>query len=243
MKLFLLKYIWPLYIILIFWPLAVVLSFLIFFLTIFAALIFGEDVTTRCTVLWSWVLIKLAFVKMELRGAENYDPSKSYVIVANHASFYDIYGIYTVLTRTIRFVMKKELAMVPVFKTAVKRSGHIVIDRRNSRSSLASIKNAASKLINGTSIMFFPEGTRTKTGRLGRFRRGAFQFALEVERDVLPISISGSYNIYPSGTFIVKPGKIIYTVHPSIDITRYSKDTCDALIKRSKDTIESGIIN
>lgn len=241
MKQFLLKYVWPLYVFLIFWPLAISLSLVVFIFTIFAALIFGEKITPNFGVIWSWIVIKLAFIKTELQGAENYDRKKSYVIIMNHSSYYDIFGMYKILTKTVRFVMKEELTKIPVFGLVVKRSGHIVIKRGNSRKALESIQTAKKKLVGGTSVIFFPEGTRTKTGKTGKFRRGAFQFALDVKRDILPISIIGSYHIFPPGTFIVKPGKLIFKVHPSISIDDYSKESLNDLTKKSQEIIENGL--
>ncbi len=109
--------------------------------------------------------------------------------------------------------MKKELAKIPGLGFGSKKVGHIFLDRSNSRVALESLNEAKRKLVNGTSVVIFPEGTRSKTGEMGSFKKGAFKLALDLGLPILPVTISGTGKIWPADTIDIKPGKSGLLIH------------------------------
>lgn len=156
-------------------------------------------------VFWSRSIIRLLLIHIEVSGQENVNPKQSYVFVANHQSFVDVFAVYGWLPNNFKWLMKKELRKIPFVGAACAVAGHIFVDRSNPRAAMESLQDIKSQLCNGISTVIFPEGTRTKTGELGRFKRGAFQVAMDVDLPVVPISLSGFYEAMPRSQFFVNP--------------------------------------
>jgi len=150
---------------------------------------------------WGRAICHLTPVDVEISGSENLDKNKSYVIAANHQSQYDIFVLYGWLNTDFKWVAKKELQKLPLVGLAMEKMGHIFIDRRNRQAAIHSLEAARNKIRNGISVLFFPEGTRTKTGEMDAFKKGAFKMALDLELPVLPVSIIGTREIMPTNSF------------------------------------------
>lgn len=161
-------------------------------------------------VFWSRSIIRLLLVPITVTGQENIQKGQSYVFVSNHQSFLDVFAIYGWLPANFKWLMKKELRRVPFVGFACKVAGHIFVDRANPVAALHSIKEIEAELQNGVSTVIFPEGTRTKTGEMGRFKRGAFQVALDLHLPIIPISLTGCYEAMPRGTYYARPHSHIY---------------------------------
>ena len=144
---------------------------------------------------------------VKVTGRENIDPRQSYVVVANHQSLYDVFVLYGFLGIDFKWVMKQEMRSVPGLGIGCEKVGHIFVDRSNRQAALASIKAAESKIRNGTSVVFFPEGTRSRDGALRPFKKGAFRFALDLNLPILPVTIVGTREILPPDTVDLLPGK------------------------------------
>ena len=173
---------------------------------------------------WGRAICHLTPVSVELSGSENLDKNKSYVIAANHQSQYDIFVLYGWLNTDFKWVAKKELQKLPLVGLAMEKMGHIFIDRRNRQAAIHSLEAAKNKIRNGISVLFFPEGTRTKTGEMDAFKKGAFKMALDLELPVLPVSIIGTRDVMPTNSFNIKPGKVKMIIHPAIEIESYKND-------------------
>ena len=161
-------------------------------------------------VFWSRSIIRLLLVPITVTGQENIQKGQSYVFVSNHQSFLDVFAIYGWLPANFKWLMKKELRRVPFVGFACKVAGHIFVDRANPVAALHSIKEIEAELQNGVSTVIFPEGTRTKTGEMGRFKRGAFQVALDLHLPIIPISLTGCYEAMPRGTYYARTHSHIY---------------------------------
>ena len=155
-------------------------------------------------VLWSRSVLWFLLVPIKVTGRENVDPKQSYVFVSNHQSFLDAFAVYGWLPNNFKWLMKKEIRKVPFVGTACKVAGHIFVDRSNPRAALQSLELVKKELVNGISTVIFPEGTRTKTGQIGRFKQGAFKIAMDLQLPVVPISLSGLHEAMPSGSPFVK---------------------------------------
>jgi 1-acyl-sn-glycerol-3-phosphate acyltransferase len=130
-------------------------------------------VSTLCGKSWARVNSFFTPMRVTVKGRENVDPKQSYVIVSNHQSQFDIFVLYGWLDIDFKWVMKKELRKVPAIGIACERLGHIYVDRSNREAALASIDAAKQRIVDGTSVLFFPEGTRSREKRMRPFKNGA----------------------------------------------------------------------
>ena len=142
--------------------------------------------------LWTSVLLALTGIKLRARELIPIDWSRTHVICANHASLFDIFALIRLLPPPFRFVAKRELVRWPIFGWTLKPAGQIIIDRADHSRALRSIAEAAVRNIRGQ-VIFFVEGTRTLTGELQEFKKGAFYFAVGNHLPVLPTAIRGSF--------------------------------------------------
>jgi 1-acyl-sn-glycerol-3-phosphate acyltransferase len=162
--------------------------------------------------LWGPVICAVSGVRVELQEGHLVDKKNSAIYVANHNSLFDIVVLAKVLPIAIYFIAKEELRKVPVLGQYMSVMGHIFVDRKNKDKALDSMRTAAEKIKSGKNVISFPEGTRSKNGELQIFRRGSFLIAKDGKIDIVPVGISGAGSVLPSGSFKLRPGKIIIRV-------------------------------
>jgi len=189
----------------------------------------------------SWIF-RTCGVRVIAEGLERVDRTRSYVFMSNHQSVLDIGALVLTLPVEWRFVAKRELTWVPFFGWALGLSDQIVIDRGNRASAVRSLKRAAERVRGGISVIVFPEGTRSPTGRMREFKSGGFHLALEAQVPVLPATVSGSFHLIPkrslkvqSGTIKVAYGEPIPTRGLGVDDRHRLKDLVRAAIERGYD--------
>ena len=205
------------------------------------AIVFGPKIGTVMGILWSRLNSYMAPMLVEVIGREKIDTTQSYVIVANHQSHYDIFVIYGWMPVDFRWVMKMELRKVPFLGYSCYKIGHVFIDRSHPDKAKASINAAKERIRGGTSIMFFPEGTRSIDGNMHEFKKGAFKFALDMGLPVLPVTIAGSRNVLPAKSMKLFAGRVKLVIHDPIDIGTYSEETMDELMDAARRRIEQGL--
>lgn len=192
-------------------------------------------------VFWSRSVIRLLLLPIKVTGRENVDPKQSYVFVANHQSFLDVFAVYGWLPNNFKWLMKKEIRRVPFVGTACAVAGHIFVDRSNPRAALQSMEKVKKELVDGISTVIFPEGTRTKTGEIGRFKQGAFKIAMDMELPVVPITLNGFYKAMPSGQPFANPfSHLSLHIGKPIDISQFT-DINDAML-HVREKVEYGIV-
>jgi 1-acyl-sn-glycerol-3-phosphate acyltransferase len=191
--------------------------------------------------LWSRLNSYLTPMFVKVIGRENVDPKQSYVVVSNHQSLYDIFVLYGWLGVDFKWVMKQELRKVPFLGVACEKLDHIYIDRSNRAAALASLQNAKKTIVNGTSVIFFPEGTRSCNGQLGEFKKGAFIMSLDLGIPVLPVSIVNTNKILPNKTLRLLPGRAKLVIHEPIGLDGYSHDNVQDLMATAKESIQTGL--
>ena len=196
-------------------------------------------VSALCGKTWARVISFVTPMRVKVIGRQNVDPLQSYVIVSNHQSQYDIFVLYGWLDIDFKWVMKQELRKVPAIGISCERLGHIYVDRSNREAALASINAAKQRIVDGTSVLFFPEGTRSRDNRMRPFKKGAFRMALDLQLPILPITIQGTRDILPSDTMDLYPGRATMIIHPPIAIDDYSHDTLEDLMARTRAVIEA----
>lgn len=188
---------------------------------------------------WSRAGLAISWVTVNVHGREHIDPKQSYVVVANHLSLFDIWVLYACLNMDLRWVAKKEVRYIPIIGISCVALGHIFVDRSNHTKAMASLDKARNRIVNGTSILFFPEGTRSRTGELKPFKKGAFHMAQDLNLPVLPVSIIGTREILPSDTARLTPAReVTLVIHPPI---RSDEQDVDSLIARAQSAIRSGL--
>jgi 1-acyl-sn-glycerol-3-phosphate acyltransferase len=161
---------------------------------------------------WAPGLLHGAGARLEVYGLERIDWSKPHVFVANHQSMIDICALFRALPVPVRFVLKQELARVPFVGWYARAMGMVFIERASARSSARQLHAAVGIVQGGASVCAFPEGTRSREGRVAPFKGGAFQLAIEAGVDVVPVAIEGSGAVLPAAGFRVRPGRIVVHV-------------------------------
>ncbi|SFR47328.1 1-acyl-sn-glycerol-3-phosphate acyltransferase [Marinobacter gudaonensis] len=189
---------------------------LILFLPIVVAALMGRrgDAAFRGTQIFAWVILKVCGIRLRVRGRENIEPGQRYVILSNHASYFDPPALVLALGLQYRWVIKKELRKVPLFGLALETSRNLFIDRSKGGDALESIKRGVAQLPDGTSILIFPEGTRSWDGKLLPFKKGGFVIAADGQLPILPVTIRGSHQRLPKGHAAFSPGEIEVVIHP-----------------------------
>lgn len=158
--------------------------------------------------LWSRLLLATARVRITVRMHGALEPGQPYVFVANHLSSVDIWALFVVLPVKLRFIAKKQLGHIPVFGWAMAAGRFIFIDRQNPAAARRSIDRAAERIRHGSSVAIFPEGTRSRDGLLGPFKKGAFHLAAQAGVPIVPVAIRGSREIMPRGSLLVRRGHV-----------------------------------
>ncbi len=163
------------------------------------------------------LLTRLAGIKVEVQGREHIKPGRTYLFLANHQGNCDPPALLPAIPRDVRFLLKKELRRVPLLGRIMKLGGFIFIDRKNRASALQGMEDAVAQMRAGQSFLVFPEGTRSRTGRMGPFKKGPFMMAIQAAIPIIPITISGSFEVMPPDRLKISPGTIRVTLHPEID--------------------------
>ena len=187
--------------------------------------------------LWGRIMLFLTSVKVEVQGRENVSYGRPQIFMSNHQSGFDIFVLLAYTPRYFAWIAKKELFRIPFFGLALRRLGAIEIDRQNVVRAMHSIDEAARIIREGKSVMTFPEGTRSRDGRIQPFKKGVFHLALKSGVPIVPVTLIGSREIMPKKSLRVTPGQVTLIIHPPVLVTDYSAETVDELIERVRKPI------
>jgi 1-acyl-sn-glycerol-3-phosphate acyltransferase len=169
-----------------------------------------------CARTWSRLILATTGVRVEVVGLDRLEQRKTYVFVSNHQSIYDIPILFWSLPYQLRIIAKESLGSFPFLGWHLRRTGHMLVNRR--RPDRRKIFGWASRLTsNGLCLIVFPEGTRSRDGRVGRFKGGSFYLALEAGLPVVPVSVVGSRHVMLKGRLATYPGTVTLVVHEPID--------------------------
>lgn len=193
-------------------------------------------------MVWAKVFCILSLVKVSVRGRENIDKRTSYVFVANHQGAYDIFSVYGYLGHNFKWMMKKSLRKIMLVGYTCQKCGHIFVDRSSPTAIRRTIETAEKRLRDGMSLVVFPEGARTFTGKMGPFKKGAYQLALEFHLPLVPVTIDGSFDIMPRTRYVPRPGRIVLTIHEPIAPPADEADRAE-VIEQTRQAIESSLGN
>ena len=180
-----------------------------------------ELFSIRATDPLFYIGFKLFGITLVINGQENIPKDTNFILVANHQSILDIpilmYGIRT----KIVFIAKEELLKVPLLGWQIKALGHFTINRSNAKSSVTQLRSIEKRLENHEkSVILFPEGTRSTTGKIAEFKKGAFMMAVNSGTTLLPCHLEGTGKIANKKQLLIHPGTITLTIHPPIPVTK-----------------------
>lgn len=195
-----------------------------------------EGVYDRAGREWGRKLLKLNGIDVSVHGAEHI-PSGPCVFVANHVSWVDIWALVARLPGRIRFLAKRELLLVPVFGWAMKRAGHIPIDRQNRRAAFDAYAEAVRLIQEGTRATIFGEGTRSRDGSLLPLKKGPFVLAIQAGVPVVPVFLEGTYLVLPKGSIVLRPRPIRILVAEPLPTEGLTYDDREALSLRCRERL------
>lgn len=189
---------------------------------------------------WSRRLLEQADVRLDVHGFDRIPTDETFVVMSNHRSLYDIPVLFQAFPRTLRMVTKTELFRVPVWGQAMRAAGFIEVDRKNRRRAIESLRAARATLDSGVNVWIAPEGTRSRTGELGRFKMGGFMLALETGRRIVPVTLRGTENILPADGALVRRGaQVRVDFGEPIDAASFGTERRDELIAHVRQTMTS----
>ncbi|HEY5618751.1 MAG TPA: lysophospholipid acyltransferase family protein [Vicinamibacterales bacterium] len=168
-----------------------------------------------CARTWSRLILRTTGVTVDVSGLGRLAVGRTYVFVANHQSIYDIPILFWTLPYQLRIIAKESLGRFPFLGWHLRRTGHMLVDR--ARPDRTAVFAWASSLTSkGLSLIVFPEGTRSRDGRVGRFKGGSFYLALEAGLPIVPLSVVGSRHVMLKGRLATYPGHVRLVVHEPI---------------------------
>jgi 1-acyl-sn-glycerol-3-phosphate acyltransferase len=176
------------------------------------------------------VALALAGTKIEVLGKERLAEHRNTVIVANHVSHLDAPVLLQALGVDFKAVAKKEVFQIPVLSSVLRLAGFIEVDRADRTQATRAIARAVTALQGGDCFLIFPEGTRSRTGEMGPFKKGGFVVAMDAGSRILPVALAGTRELMPRGGFRIRPGTVTVRVLDPVETARYSYGDRDALI-------------
>ena len=183
----------------------------------------------RCARAWAWLILRTTGVRVTVRGAVP-ATGTSYVFASNHQSIYDIPVIFDTLPNQLRIIAKASLGNFPFLGWHLRLAGHLLVDRDNPGAAI--FKKMQRMIGQGASLIIFPEGTRSRDGRVARFKGGVFLLAIESQLPVVPISVAGTRHVMLKGRLMTCPGDVTITVHEPISTIGMTREDARALAAR-----------
>ena len=240
---YILKPFYILYQYLIAWPLLAVLTAFTAIFTVCTVHWKNAEFVHKVQQFWSRSFFWLMFLPVSIDGTEHIQPGQSYVFVANHQSMFDVWLVYGWLPVIFKWLMKAELRKVPFVGTGCKAAGHIFVDRRNAKAAMESLQEVERQLVNGVCTVIFPEGTRSLNGEVGRFKRGAFQIAMDLGLPVIPLSLDGCSEVLPKGKPFVNRHPVHMHIGEAIDLKQFKDAEGKPDANAAIEVVRSAVIN
>ena len=196
-----------------------------------------ERATYAPVKVWAWVLHASTGVRTRATGLANVPAAGSYVVISSHTSHLDGPAIALALPHPVYFVIKKELAQIPLWGHAALKIGFIAVDRSDSEQARREMARAIDTIRAGRRVLVFPEGTRSPDGHLQAFKKGGFHLAVDAQVPILPVAVNGSHRLFPKGAPATRAGQLEVAVGPPIATTGLTKDDVEALLERTREVI------
>lgn len=220
-----------------FWILISFLSIILGILAIVAGLIDKSgNRAHKVSSLWCRLLCELNGVKVEIDGIENILTDRPQIFVSNHQGYFDIFALSGYLPVQIRWVAKSSLFKIPFLGGAMKASGYIPVERDDRKKAYEAFNKTLEKIKCGSSVIIFPEGTRSEDGEIGPFKKGSNLIASRSKSPMVPVTIIGSRDIIKKGSASIIPGPIQVVISPPVDPSPDKKEN-EELLQSIRETI------
>ena len=181
---------------------------------------------------WANSILFVSGIRVKINGLDNLIADRSVIYMVNHQSNFDIPVLLGRLPVQFRWLAKAELFRIPILGQGMRASGYISIDRSNRRSAMRSLQEAADTIRSGTSVLIFPEGTRSLDGNLQPFKKGGFVLTVDAGDPVIPIIICGTWSIMPKDRWMIRPQPVTMHIMPPVDTAAFSRKTKDDLMEK-----------
>ncbi len=195
------------------------------------------DTVVALARIWSRMLLRSAGVRLTVNMHGELDPRRPYVFMANHLSTVDIWALFVAVPLKVRFIAKKQLGRIPLFGWAMVAGRFIFVDRQKKAAARRSIDQAIARIRAGSSVVIFPEGTRSRDGLLGPFKTGGFRLAITAGVPIVPVGIRGAREVMSRGSLIVRPGPVTIEIGAPIATTDLSATDRLALPERLRSEV------
>ncbi len=191
---------------------------------------YDTDLINRILRAWADTWLKPAGAELTISGQEHIDPGTSYVVVANHLSNFDVMACLKAIPLPIRYLAKKELFSIPILAPAMRAVGIVEVDRQARGAAIESVNIQSARVIErGDSLIIYPEGTRSRDGRIRTFKKGAFTMAVAAGMPILPVTIHGTWEMWRPGGKTIRSGKITMIIDPPIPTAGLDREQTEAL--------------
>jgi 1-acyl-sn-glycerol-3-phosphate acyltransferase len=190
---------------------------------------------------WARISLLIAGVRLEIHGRQYLPAHGPVIYMANHQSNFDILALFAGLPVQFRWLAKEELFSVPLFGFAMRRTGYIPIDRSDRKKAREGMEEAVRRINEGTSVVIFPEGTRSPDATLLPFKKGGFILALQAQVPVMPVAIDGSGVIMPKHSLLIRSGTIRINFFPALAVSGRGLADRDLLIEEVRQPIAQAL--
>jgi len=192
------------------------------------------------TSAWARNVLWTAGIRVKIQGLNNLPDKDNVCFISNHQGYADIPLIMGYIQKTVGFVAKKELAYVPLLSYWMRALHCIFIDRNNKKQALKAIESGVHNIKQGYPMLIFPEGTRSKSVHIGKFKPGSLKIAVRSKAIVVPLTVNGTYKLLEEKGRVT-PGQVSLTIHPAVDLAKLSFENKEKLADKLRQIISSGL--
>jgi 1-acyl-sn-glycerol-3-phosphate acyltransferase len=208
--------------------------------SVIAGVLGAERLAHGCARLWSWLILATTGVNVTVRGLEKVTRGQAFLFISNHQSIYDIPVIFWDLPFQLRIISKESLGSFPFIGWHMRSTGHVLVKRDNPGPQV--FRQLGEMMKAGTSLIVFPEGTRSPDGRVRRFRTGIFRLAIESGYTIVPVAVRGTRPVMPKGRLMTCPGQVWMEVFDPIPTVDLAIEEARALAQRVQQIVNDGVL-